>query len=108
MIGCGTVLGDDYTWPPVAGDGYERRLQVGDVVLTTSETWWLVVGPHAQVGQNSVLIYGPQPKGFRDRRTHWSDEIVRGQQATVNPPQPWPDEVCVAVAAFKLSGVIPS
>lgn len=120
MLNCGTVTEDQYDWPnsPLVGGSHGQRLQVGDVVLanpgTETRTWWLVDGPSAQIGQNAVLIHGPVPKGFDDGRTfsqwrtHWSDEVIRQQLAIINPPlDHWPDPVCVAAAAFKLTGKVP-
>jgi hypothetical protein len=114
MINAGTFAETEYDWPdsPLVGGSHGQRLQVGDVVLANSgepmETWWLVDGASAQIGQNSVLVHGPVPLKFNSRRTHWSDDVVGGQNAIVNPPQQhWPDEVCVAVAAFALSGKVP-
>jgi hypothetical protein len=110
----GTFAETEYDWPnsPLKGGSHGQRLQVGDVVLANSgeksETWWLVIGPSAQIGQNAVLVHGPLPRKFGTRFTHWSDDVVGGQNAIVNPPLPhWPDEVCVAMAAFKLTGKVP-
>lgn len=114
-LGCGTVREEDYVWPIDGrnGAGHGQRVEVGCVILsyhTTPEgSWWLVEGPSAQIGQNSTLVAGQAPEGFKiGDPTHWSDDVARDQHAIINPPQDsWPDEVCVAVAVFALTRKVP-
>ena len=110
MVNTGTWNGAAWSRSGMAVDPVpeeEHRLAVGSVVLSDGARYWLVVGPNPQIGQNSILIHGSLPSDFTDRRTHWSDDVVKGQLATINPPD-MPDEVCRIVAAFAHAGEIPS
>jgi hypothetical protein len=93
-------------------------LNVGDVVVSRmylrgrardEGCWWLVQHP---IGQDAVHIHGRLPRTFKGVpkpvTTFWDHETADKEGATINPPQPWPDEVCVAVAAFALMGRVPN
>jgi hypothetical protein len=83
------------------------KLKTGDVVLsfhrTVKGTWWLVDGD-PEVGVNSTLIHGEPPPGFGTKaRTHWSDGVMWDQGAFTPSPIEWPEEVCAAVAKWRLT-----
>jgi hypothetical protein len=79
-------------------------LEPGTIIVSSANSsapcWWLIMDDDDS-WRNSVLVYGPRPFGFDNPYTFW-DSV--GTDGRIVPIDELPDEVCAAVAKYRLTG----